>query len=229
MKRLFLLLVASFVMLNVMAENYPTKFLGIPIDGTKEEMIRKIQAKGFEYHNEYGREFLSGEFNGANVHIYVATNSNKVYRIMVAEQKLCSEGEIRIRFNNLMQQFQDNPKYVSFRIGQTFIPRDEDISYEMSVKSKLYDANYVQKTHEADTTLLQQDMLDISAHIDQYLPASLVAETEPELLAKYCFAQAYIKQFEKNMVWFRISEFNGQYYLTLYYDNLYNKANGEDL
>lgn len=32
-----------------------------------------------------------------------------------------------------------------------------------------------------------------------------------------------------NVVWFRIAEYYGEYYLTIYYDNEINKANGEDL
>ncbi|MCR5532802.1 MAG: hypothetical protein K6F10_02875 [Paludibacteraceae bacterium] len=229
MKRLFILLAAVLMTASMMAENYPTKFLGIPIDGTKREMIKKIQAKGFMYHNEQGQEYLSGEFNGTDVNVYVATNNNKVYRVMVAEQKMCSEGEIRIRFNNLMQQFKDNSKYIAYSMEQTFIPRDEDISYEMTVNNKVYDANFVQLTHEADTTILKQDMSDIMDHIDQYLPASFIADADSEILAKFCFVEAYTRQFAKNMVWFRINEFYGQYCLMLYYDNLYNKANGEDL
>lgn len=228
MRRLLILMVAAVMAAGVMAqEKYPTKFLGIPIDGTKKEMIRKIEAKGFIYHEE--KDYLTGEFNGTEVNIYIVTNNNKVYRIMVAEQQTCSEGQIRIRFNNLMQQFKDNPKYMSYKLGQDFIPRDEDISYQISVNNKMYDANYVQQTHELDTTTLQQDMLYIVEHIDQYLPKSMLAEMDQEMLAKYCVIEAYIKQYEKNMVWFRICEFRGEYYLTLYYDNLYNKANGEDL
>lgn len=213
----------------MIAENYPTKFLGIPVDGTKEEMIRNIQAKGFKLHKEYGQEFLSGEFNGQDVHVFVATNNNKVYRVMVAEQNRCSVGQIRIRFNNLMQQFKDNPKYVSYDINQTSIPAEEDISYEMIVHDKIYDANFVQKSHELDTTLLHQDMEYITKNLDQYLPTSVITEMESEVLVQYCLIQAFLKQYEKNMVWFRICDFQGEYYLTLYYDNLYNKANGEDL
>lgn len=33
----------------------------------------------------------------------------------------------------------------------------------------------------------------------------------------------------KKPVWFMISESYGEYYITMYYDNEYNKANGEDL
>ena len=33
----------------------------------------------------------------------------------------------------------------------------------------------------------------------------------------------------KKSVWFMISEFSGKYYITMFYDNEYNRANGEDL
>lgn len=30
-------------------------------------------------------------------------------------------------------------------------------------------------------------------------------------------------------VWFTISEFNSEYYISIFYDNKYNAANGQDL
>jgi hypothetical protein len=33
----------------------------------------------------------------------------------------------------------------------------------------------------------------------------------------------------KKPVWFMISELYGKYYITMFYDNEYNRANGEDL
>ena len=35
--------------------------------------------------------------------------------------------------------------------------------------------------------------------------------------------------FSKKPVWFTISEFSGKYYIAMFYDNEYNRANGEDL
>lgn len=225
MKKLFLIIAAVMMAVSVMAEIYPTKFLGIPVDGTKQEMIQKLKAKGFMYHNEHGEEFLTGEFNGSSVHIFIDTNNNKVYRIMVAEANSYPEKQIRIRYNNLMQQFNDNKKYVSAVPGQTFIPSDEDISYEMTVHNKTYNATYVQITHDLDTTIVRQDM---SKALEE-IPVSLASELDAETLAAYCIMRAVVMQYENNMVWFTISEFKGEYYLSIYYDNLYNQANGEDL
>ena len=98
MKRLFIILAAAVVAVSAMAQEvYPTKFLGIPIDGTKEEMIHKIQAKGFVYDREH--DCLEGQFNGTGVNVFVVTNGNKVWRVMVAEKTLFPESEIRLRFN----------------------------------------------------------------------------------------------------------------------------------
>ena len=38
-----------------------------------------------------------------------------------------------------------------------------------------------------------------------------------------------LDMFKKKTVWFIISESYGKYYIAMYYDNVYNQANGEDL
>lgn len=45
-KQLFLSLIISCCTLNIYAEKDVTTFLGIPVDGTKEEMYQKLQSKG---------------------------------------------------------------------------------------------------------------------------------------------------------------------------------------
>lgn len=91
---LFILLMYSLTML---AQKDITKFMGIPVDGFKKDMIQKLKAKGFEYDNEI--DLLTGEFNGEKVNIFVATQSNKVWRIVVADAIERNEHEIKIRFN----------------------------------------------------------------------------------------------------------------------------------
>lgn len=119
-----------------------TKFLGIPVDGTKKEMISKLKDKGFT--DFYGTDMLEGEFNGKNVYVFVQTNNRKVWRIGLVDQVSCDETQIKINFNNLCRQFEENSKYIGF-VDQT-IPGDEDISYEMSVNSKRYEAVFYQKS-----------------------------------------------------------------------------------
>ena len=76
------------------------------------------------------------------------------------------------------------------------------------------------------------------------------AKSDPELLSKYTEEQLEHPTAEieteiaavrlrrkledfyscsKRPVWFMISDFYGKYYIIMYYDNEYNRANGEDL
>ena len=48
--------------MSAFAQEDVTKFLGIPVDGFKPEMIRKLKAKGFVEH-PYRTDELVGEFN----------------------------------------------------------------------------------------------------------------------------------------------------------------------
>lgn len=68
--------------MSMYAQSDVTKFLGIPVDGFKPDMIRALKAKGF-VSSITDKDILEGEFNGTQVNVYTATNNNKVYRIMV--------------------------------------------------------------------------------------------------------------------------------------------------
>lgn len=147
---LSMLLVMSFSLYA--QERDVTRFLGIPVDGSKKDMIQKLKAKGFESIPE-SADMLEGEFNGIEVWIAVATDNNKVWRIAVIDQIKQDEGSIKIRFNRLCRQFENNSKYGSIFEDQT-IPEDEDISYEMSVNNKRYQAIFYQ--HPVITDNLEQ-------------------------------------------------------------------------
>ena len=101
MKR-FVLLVWLYATLCVgaFAQHEVTKFLGIPVDGSKSEMIRKLKDKGFKT-SSVNKEMLEGEFNGKDVWLTVVENKDKVYRIAVFDMNgVTNPGEIKIRFNN---------------------------------------------------------------------------------------------------------------------------------
>ena len=59
--RILLLGLAVALTMGVQAQKKDiTKFMGIPIDGTKTAMIQKLKAKGFTYNAKMDR--LEGEF-----------------------------------------------------------------------------------------------------------------------------------------------------------------------
>ena len=155
------------------------KFLGIPVDGTKKEMITKLQAKGYEY--DASSDLLFGEFNGTKVIVYVQTVNNRVWRIGILDaNENIDEANIKIRYNNLFKQLSNNDKY---KIDSgSILEEEENISYEMTIHKKRYDATFTFK--------------DKSIH---------------------------------GCVWYMIVERYGKYGIMMYYENLDNEANGDDL
>jgi hypothetical protein len=219
MKKLLSITMLLISSLFVYAQQDVTKFLGIPVDGSKSEMIQKLKAKGYTS-SPLDKDVLVGEFNGADVNIHVVTNNNKVYRIMICDVNNIDERAIQIRFNRLCEQFVNNSKYSSLPLEEYMIPDDEDISYEITVHKKRYEAVFYQKTDE--TFMAKQ----IEAAFPQYTKEQLANPSE-ELRAEIVnFVTQYIS---KKAVWFMINERLGKYCITMYYDNEYNNANGEDL
>ena len=119
-------------------KNGTIKFLGIPIDGTETQFATKLKAKGFTY-NTYSQSF-KGQFNGKNVDVYIHTNHNLVDRVYVAFPNT-TEKEIKNEFNRLLSQFKNNDKYADLVFNEE-IDEKEDISYEISVNNKRYQASF---------------------------------------------------------------------------------------
>ena len=51
------------------------KFMGIPIDGSEQDMVAALKAKGFESH--YSGAYLTGVFNGENVRVIKSDQIDK--------------------------------------------------------------------------------------------------------------------------------------------------------
>ena len=156
MRKFLTLLAMIAISASVFAQKEVTKFLGIPVDGSPSEMIKKLKAKGFTTDEKFIQavkrgsvdwdepEVLTGRFNGERVMVYLGVEQNKVWRIYLADKDNRDETQIKIRFNTLVRQFEGNGKYVPLVDEQT-IADDEDISYQMTVNKKQYQAGFVQK------------------------------------------------------------------------------------
>lgn len=181
MKQLITMLLALFASIAISAQTNSNvlKFMGIPVDGSKTQVIQKLKEKGFGY--DSFNDCLIGQFNGQYSRIFVSTNKNKVDRITVCSIDGTNEANIRVVYNNLLQQFNNNSKYIT-AVGNKPIPEDEDISYEISVHNKRYDAVFYLKENST-----------------------------------------------QGMVWFMIYREINNYYIAIFYENLNNRPNGEDL
>ena len=231
MRKILSIIIVLLTSITMFAQNDVTQFLGIPVDGYKYEMIDKLKEKGF-VSTSHDKNILEGEFNGTDVNVHIATNNNKVYRIMLCDQTPIGETDIRIRFNSLCNQFKNSPKYTSLEEDQT-IPYDEDISYEISVNDKRYQAVFYQipSPSTIDSTKIYNDfqtkLLEKYTEEEIENPTEEIEEDIPKMGLLY--ALDLIETCTKKTVWFTISEYYGKYYIVMYYDNVYNKANGDDL
>lgn len=148
MKRILTLSLFLIYVLSLSAQRDVTQFLGIPVDGSKQAMIQKLKAKGFKY--DASTDMLSGRFNGTDVHISIVTENGKVYRIAVVEDVENDEAGIKIRFNRLCNQFERNSKYINPKDYSQMLSDEENISYEMTVNAKRYEADYYQRGESVD-------------------------------------------------------------------------------
>lgn len=207
---------------SIYAQNDVTKFLGIPVDGTKSEMIQKLKAKGYKYDAEM--DWLEGEFNGTDVCIKIATNNNIVWRICIMDSNGRNETDIKIRFNKLCEQFENNKRYFSVHQNQT-ISEYEDISYQIMVNNKRYEASFYQEEGDVGTKCWAK--LAIKYPYEQL--GNLSADVEEEW--KNEITSYLTNVVEKKSVWFMIvkSDYIDKYRILMYYDNKYNEASGEDL
>ncbi len=192
-KALFTALLAliAFISFGQNSNSGAIKFLGIPIDGTESQFSAKLRNKGFTYDSLY--ESYSGQFNGKPVDVFLHTNHDVVDRVYVAFP-YNTEDDIRIEFNTLLKQFNDNKKYTDLSFNSE-IPEDEDISYEMSVNSKRYQASFSYFDPDRDQQEFVNALIDgysefftneqldnIKEDMAQYLSAS--EDNQEEILQK---------------------------------------------
>lgn len=212
-----------------------TKFLGIPVDGPKADMIAKLKAKGFEYHNHDRSEYLTGEFNGMKSKIYIITNRDKVRRIMVVFDYEWDEIEVKAQYNRLCRQFESKDGYLNpFGLSQC-IGDDVDVAYEMVVDKQRFEASYIQASEkDMDTTVVAAWMMNymLESYGVDFL-ANLDTLSQEENMAMILeVGRKYLSTLSHKSVWFIINEVSdsyGKYNIVLYYDNELNFANGEDL
>lgn len=226
MKLILSFILCAFVSLDLFAQNDVTKFMGIPIDGFKNDMKRKIKAKGFQWNSI--QECFEGEFNGTDVKLFLVTNNNKVYRVFLQDAFYLDEQQIILRFNKLCSQFAKSNNYFSLSDTDQTIPEDEDLSYEMTVNKKRYEAAFYQNPGELDSLKMLQEIY--SRYLNEFSKAELSAPTEEVkqrlMLIKFEYVLEILSQ---KTVWFVIDERYGQYGILMYYDNKKNEANGDDL
>ena len=237
MRRLvFALLMLLTLSLN--AQDGIIRFKGIPVDGTKEEMIIKLKQKGFTY--DYTNDMFKGVFDGDNIVGFIQTYNDKVYNIRFMQDAHGFNKSIVInKYNSLVLQYETNEKYLSnnefdraMNNSDTYqIDAYEDIGYEMK-KGKIYKAQYYYTFDKnlSDTTGLYQYKIEkikkfqnLASAYDRNLDDFINDSTLP--------AFYFMHRLEQDMVRFYIIDgMDYDTYLIMFdYTNRRNAPNGEDL
>ena len=228
MKKLLLVL---FIPLLSYAQKDVTQFLDIPVDGFKPEMIKKLKSKGYTI-NQYSEDILEGEFNGEDVYISIGTVNNKVWRVSLVDQNSTDEINIRIRFNTLIQQFQNNDRYITLAdsiVSKYTIPEKEDIKYESMANKKRYDAYFYQKSLKYDSIKNETDLLIRKIDSLSKKNEMMSEEEGKNSLNLILRSDKEIIKSENKLVWLRILEKYGKYKILMFYENRYNEAKGKGL
>lgn len=245
MRKTLIILVLAAISVFASAQQVTT-FIGIPVDGTKQEMIKALRDKGFTY-DVYTEEF-TGEFNGEIVNISIQTVSGKVWRLIISDASFRNERQIKNRFNTLCDQFANNGRYVIYAASE--IPENEDISEEIILNEKEYSAGMVQRDSEGFDEFVQATVYNdewwksLSREELQFLElddatynklkesniVNALEEFKKQSPEEYndLFTLMEMTYNVNRLVWFKIQG-NGPYKIVMYYENNYNSAQGQDL
>lgn len=177
------ILVGLFLSFSVSSLAQVTTFMGIPVDGTVDEMIKKLEHKGFELEpmqSTVDESWLEGEFNGKDVAVAPITNKDEVWRILVMHDALSADLVAR-RFASTIMQLESKSSYTTSEIIPTVKELEKEV-HHLRIKSALPGYAFFQ-------------------------------DGDP-----------------MRRVWVTVyNEDYSDYYLWIFYDNLYNAPNGEDL
>ena len=143
---------------------------------------------------------------------------------MLSDKNTVDEAQIKIRFNNLVKQFENNKRYHAF--ADYSLSDKEDISYEMGINNKEYVAYYLQDPDFENIDAQIQIAIKEKYSAEELKNPSETVKNDIKDITNKILGYHFMKQ-----VWFCIERYrdNGEYYICMYYDNKYNQANGEDL
>ena len=117
-------------------------------------------------------------------------------------------------------------KYIP--LGDYTLSEEEDISYEMTVNNKRYEAVYYQQPEITDSIAFVKEAQStlLSKYTEEQLanPSDEIKQEIRDAALSYT-----MDLYSKKTVWFMIGEYAREYYIVMFYDNEYNHADGEDL
>ena len=246
MKKIVNIILFFLLSLNLFAQtsDHILRFLNIPIDGKRSDMITAIKKRGFEDDTYYPS--YVGVFNKHLSLVNIETGKNgKVYRIFIVDYQPRSKKEVIKQYNKLVLQFKNSEKYIELN-DNSLIPDDENLYCEMQINKNNYDSYFFLKPSKASKKYNRQEdpqyLVIEKSYIDilREQPVSSMInksyhDSPPSYSSYYIplknskpVLDDYIAKCDEigitGMVWFKIAEANGEFFICIYYDNLMNQV-----
>ncbi len=218
MKKWFRVIIMLVLTMSANAQTHVTKFMGIPVDGTKENMIIKLKGKGFTQPFPVELPYmLEGEFNGLKVEVFLIDNKGKMWRVVVLN-KCTGENIARDTYNRLLTQFKNHKNYTQIDEAD-IIPETDNLITELYKNHKKYRSAFYQS-------------VDIEKYIKEYPEFDKLPEEERGNILSSLFKEAAnIDYIPKRFVWLSLDKNDSDRVFNVYifYENKFNEPNGEDL
>ena len=220
-----LLILSLFLVTSatLFAQQDITKFMGIPVDGTKSEMIEKLKAKGFTPSAD-NKEMMNGTFYGSKVNLFIKTNQDKVYNITVIDEELANEASVKARFNNLCRLFTKHHSYqvmLPVPYDKYIIPEHESITAEIKENGKVYEALFFQTPARPINKKIEAEMKEALTAKFTLQEINDRTDAVKEEILNHHFDKLY-EIYSKKSVWFNINECLGEYSISASFENGYN-------
>lgn len=195
-------------------------FSRVPIDGSKAQVIKALEAEGFEYLDIY--DYLTGMFNGEKVKLRISTNHGIVDRIIVEYPYCSAENDTRVKYNMLLSRFNRSEKYVCVN-PRSEVPATENLYRVIHENSKYYDAVYFYLNPEINAG---QWVNSFKAEYQKLYNRPLKGLSYEEMEeALFCLPSS-LSSAVSGAVWFTLID---SHVVNINYINFMNRPRGEDL
>lgn len=141
MKKFYLIFICLLFSTCIFCQERVPEFFGIPIDGTKEEMIQKLVETGKFIKcvsgDKYDLMLINEDFIRLGVYPFVKIYTHDSKVAIIQQDFLNLSAKVaKILFNVFVERFSNDSEFIVLK--GDLIPEKEDIFYEMRVNKKEY-------------------------------------------------------------------------------------------
>lgn len=235
MKKAVFLLVAVMCSLMAAGQENPTglaaqqkqapvnptiTFLGVPVDGTKSDIINALTSKGFAY--DMDEDGMFGEFEGEGAFVHISENkAGKVYQLMIYFHTKESAKENIEVYNKLVTRYNaDSTAYWSF-YEEELLPENANLDSLLNIDDNIW-AEYL-LSQQVDTAAYLENVFAVM--LSKYTPEQIKNPTEEQRMQTVSIMQQEIAKLHSGralIALFKDDDEAGKYCVCLY---VYNKKN----